>query len=168
MDREIIVSLTPKIIRKSFFYQFRGNLFIAGIILLFILSVIVHLKSIGSNINWGNYSILAVFSILICAVPYRVYRRFMNQIRKMNSPLVRYRITDDRFYVESDLASGQNSWAVFKDLQKYPKIWLLVTQGGSSFILPAELLDEELKQFLSDKVLSKSSRSKTAINKFHD
>jgi hypothetical protein len=160
MNRELNINLTPGLVRKSIFYQFR-NLLIALVFLIISISIsVVFQISHAKQIDWINLliPILPVFALLVI-LPIMAYQKTMNQIRKMNSSVVNYRITDDWLYVQSELASGQNSWEVFKKIRKYPKIWHLVLQSGGVLIFPVEQLDEELKRFLLEKLPSESAFS---------
>jgi hypothetical protein len=115
-----------------------------------------------SIISQGNYQTMDVLlnflpfllvPVFFGAIFYSAYSKNMAMIRKMKTPDVKYRITDDWLYIDSDLSSGKNSWAVYKGLRKNAKIWRAITQAGASQILPVEQLDEELKAFLSEKLL---------------
>jgi hypothetical protein len=80
----------------------------------------------------------------------------MAQLKRMKSPILKYRITDDGIYLRSELGSGKTPWSVFKGLRKNKKIWRVIAPSKSTISLPVELLDEELKAFLSSQLPSKT------------
>ena len=160
MDRQINVTLTPGLIRWTLYYQLQFLIILFGFGFLLVAYNLYHFISrggvVGTEMLLSFLPYLAVplfFGILL----YSAYSKNIALIKKMKTPVVKYRITDEWLHVESDLASGQNSWVVFRGLQKNAKLWRLITQSGAAFIFPVELLDEELKAFLSAKV-PKSSR----------
>jgi hypothetical protein len=109
---------------------------------------------VGVRWIWGAYATPGIFILFIGWIVYYSYRHSLAQVRKMKTPVIHYRVTDEFLYVQSDLASGQNSWAIFKGLQKHAKLWRIITQQGASMILPVENLDDALKSFLSAKLSS--------------
>lgn len=155
MDKEITVTLTPKLIRLTLFYQFRQNIIFIGFIILVLASTQFLAISHGSFQPMAvllNFLPFLFILFFLGVIFYSAYSKNIAMIRKMKSPDVKFRITDDWLYVDSDLTSGKNSWAVYKGLQKNKKIWRVITQTGASHVFPVEQMDEELKAFLSKKL----------------
>lgn len=161
MDREITVNLTPRLIRWTLFYQLRPLIAIFIIVTLglsFDSFTAFSQKGILSMDAWIHFLPVLLIPAFFVFAFYSAYSKNLAQVRKMKTPTVKYRITDESFYVESDLTQGKTAWVAYKELRKNAKLWQVVVQGGSAHILPVELLDEELKSFLSAK-LPKPSRT---------
>ncbi len=155
LDREITVTLTPKIIRLTIYYQFLKYIYFIGFAFLaltcaefFIVSQ-GHFQTMDVLLNFLPFLVVPVFFGFVF---YSAYSKNMAMIRKMKTPDIKFRITDDWLYIDSDLTSGKNSWAIYKGLQKNKKIWRVITQTGASHVFPVEQLDEEMKSFLSKKL----------------
>ncbi len=167
MDREITVSLTPRLLRWTLFYQFRQIIFIFGIIFFILIIYIFNFISRGGVLipeTCISYSPILIGPLLIGFLLFSSYSKNLAQIQKMKSPSIKYRMTDEWLYVQSELGSGQNAWAAYKEIRKNAKLWRVVAQSGVSYIIPVELLDEELKTFLSAK-LPKSPRDSNRLFK---
>lgn len=158
MGREFTVALTLSLIRLTIYYQLRKLLLLSGFILLIwpcvLYFVITHngINNLGFWTTYFSFFIPLFFPIFFGYVFYTTYSKSMSTIRKMKMPVMKFRFTDDWLYVESDLTSGQNAWALYKGIRKYKKLWLLITPSGASHAFPVELLDGELKAFLSSKL----------------
>ena len=154
MNREIKVAMTPRLILWAVFYQLRPLLVILTLVLMALSWESAFQIHKGAAWTWQLF-ITPVFLIFFFAwLAFLSYRNTMVQIRKLKTPVIQFRFTDDFLYVKTDLSSGENSWAVFKGLQKHAKVWRIVLQSGTALILPAEGLDDELKAFLSGKLPS--------------
>jgi len=154
MDREINVEMTPRVVRWALFYRLRIVFFIMAIMLLALAWSSIIQARYGISWEWDGYIVPILFILFFAWTIFSSYRNTMSQIRKMKTPVIHYRFTDEFLYVNSDLASGQNSWAVFKGLRRNAKIWKIVTMAGVALILPVEQLDDELKAFLTAKLPS--------------
>ena len=156
MDRSIDVEMTSRLVWRGLFYQLRAVIFVMTLMLLAtswrIIMFVQHGLPSDIHVSWETFLTPGLLLLFVGWAIFFSYRNTMSQIKKMKIPAIHYRFTDDYLYISSDLASGQNTWAVFKGLQKHSKIWRIVTQSGLSFILPVELLDEELKAFLTTKL----------------
>lgn len=152
MDREITVALTPRVVGKSAYYQCRNLFVLSGLLLLLNLYTAYLEYSHTGRIYWRSHWLLFVFVVYAIVLAVAIYLKTMGRIRETKTQIVRYRIKDDGFYIQTDIASGRNSWDSFKGGRKYRDIWHLVPQSGNVFILPVEQLDEELKTFILNKV----------------
>jgi hypothetical protein len=158
MDRELTVNLTPRIIRWTIFYQLRPLLLIFGIMGLVVIwnfyMVFSHGSPMASELLTQFLPYL-LFPVFFGVIIYSSYRKNLALIAKMKTANIKYRITDDWLYVESDLGTGQNSWLLYKGLWKNAKVWRVVLNSGGAHVFPVEQLDEELKIFLSAKLPNK-------------
>jgi hypothetical protein len=64
-----------------------------------------------------------------------------------------YKFDEVGIAAESELFSGSYTWKMVGELRQTPKAWLLFSGEQDYVALPAELLHEELKQFLTRKVI---------------
>jgi hypothetical protein len=161
MDREITVTLTPQLVRWTLIYQFQPLLFIFGFVFLALACNIYLFISRGGHLTpTTGFAYLASLFIplFLCRRLYSAYSKSMAQMNQMKSPIMQYRLTDEGLYLRSELGSGKTRWADFRGLRKNPKLWRVIAPSGATISLPVELLDEELKAFLSAKVPSKTKR----------
>ncbi len=155
MDRDINVTLTPRLIRWEVYYQLKPILLVWGVVLFLLgwngLSTLAHRShaDLPIYITLGPFLLFGVF---IGFIVVSAYQKNMAMIRKMKSPTVKYNLTDLWLYQESELSTGKTAWTAFKHLKKDGKIWRIVAQSGTSLVLPVEALDGELKEFLSSKL----------------
>jgi|GEM_PF-3556171 len=155
MDREISVNLTPLLVRWTIYYQLRPLfLFLSAMFLLIAWNIWMVLSHGGVWSTEAWLSILPYFLIpvFLTVLLYRGYTKNLALIRKMKTPVMKYRFTDEWLYVESDLTTGKNAWSLYRGLLKHKKIWRLLTHPGAAHVFPTELLDSELKAFLTSKV----------------
>jgi hypothetical protein len=156
MDREVTVNLTPQLLRLTIFYQARAILWFLLLAFLWVVANLGIFLSYGGVLTGAAYfSVLTVAIILafIALKFYGSYAKGLSQIQKMKNPEMKYRFTDDWLYVDSELGSSKNSWPTVKGLRKNPKLWRLISQSNTSFSIPVEQLDGELKAFLTAKFL---------------
>ena len=155
MDREITVTLSPRVLRWAVFYQLRSLIILFGSIALALIGAAAFMGQHEADPPNTVYVLPVFMLFFLLFVFYLTYSRSMAIVRKLGNPDRKYRITDEYLYVESDLSSGKSSWTIFKGLKKNAKLWRVVIPSGAVFVIPAECLDEELKAFLSAKLPSK-------------
>lgn len=165
MDRKIDVEMTSRLVAWTAFYQTRIFSFIPAIMIFALAWGIFMQARAGLSFQWNVLITPTIFIGFLIWVPVNSYRKSMARIKKMKTPFIHYHFTDENLNIDTDLSSGQNKWEIFKGLRKNKKVWRIVTQSGLSFVLPVEQLDEELKAFLSSKLidLSKANFKKYLI-----
>jgi hypothetical protein len=154
MDREITVAMTPQLLMLTIFYQSRVILLICAFSFFWVFINLGLFVAHGGVLTAAAFiSDLppAIIFLVVCFILYSSYSKSLAQIQKMKNPEIKYRFTDDSVYIESDLASAPHAWDAFKGLKKHPRLWRLITKANTSFALPVELLDRDLKTFLSSK-----------------
>jgi hypothetical protein len=162
MDREITVTLTPRLVRWTLIYQFQPLLLIFGFVFLALACNIYLFISRGGHLTPTTgvaYLASLCIPLFLCMRVYSAYSKSMAQMNKMKSPIMKYRFKDEGLYLQSEMGSGKTRWADFKGLRKNPKLWRVIAPNGTTISLPVEVLDEELKGFLSAKLPSKTKRS---------
>ena len=159
MDREVSVAVTPELVRKSIYRQFGKLFLITGFLALFSLFNDYIEFSHNGRINWGKHWLILFLVVYTLSFPLVIYKKTIGRMGKMNSPIAYYRIKDDGFYVQTEFVKGKNPWDSFKCIRQYRELWLLKPKSGSYFILPVEKLDEELKQFILNRVPSENEKS---------
>ena len=161
MDREISVTLTPKLVRWTLYYQFRPLIFIFIFVFLALISNVYIFISQGGVFTWKTclaYMPAIVIPLFLCSLLYSAYSKSLAQIKKLRSPVMKYRMTDDFMQVQSEVGSAKNPWSVFKGLRKNGKLWRVISPTGATISIPTDFLDEKAKDFLSSKLSSKTAR----------
>jgi hypothetical protein len=159
MDREITVTLTPRLVRWTLAYQFQPLFFIFGFVFLalaFNLYLFISRGGVFTLTTGPAYTTSIFIPLVFSARLYSAYSKSMDQVNKLKSPLMKYRFMEEGLYIRSELGSVKTSWAHFKGLRKNAKLWRVIAPTGSTISLPVELLDEELKIFLSAKLPSQT------------
>lgn len=154
MNREVKVAMTSRLVLWAVFYQLRPLLVILILVMLALSGESILQIERGAPLSWQFFITPAFLIFFFAWLIFLSYRNTMAQIRKLKTPVIQFRFTDEFLYVKTDLSSGENAWALFKGLQKHAKVWRIVLQSGTALILPAEGLDDELKAFLSGKLPS--------------
>ncbi len=157
MDREITVTLTPRLVKWTLYYQFRPLIFIVIFVFLALISNIYIFISRGGVPDWKTYlSYLPAVAIplFLCFLLYSAYSKSLTQIKKLKSPVMKYRMTDEGLVIQSELGSVKNPWAIFKGLRKNGKLWRIISPTGATISIPVDFLDEKAKAFLSSKLSS--------------
>lgn len=161
MDREITVTLTPKLMRWTLYYQFRPLILIIIFVFLALISNVYLFVSRGGLFTWKvwlAYMPAVIIPLFLCSLIYSAYSKSLAQIKKVKSPLMKYRMTDDFMQVQSELGSAKNPWEAFKGLRKNGKLWRVIAPTGATISIPVEFLDDKAKDFLSSKLSSKTVR----------
>jgi hypothetical protein len=164
MDREITVNLTPKLMRWTLYYQFRPLIFIIVFVFLALISNVYLFVSRGGVFTWKTclaYMPALFIFLFICSLLYSAYSKSLAQIKKLKSPVMKYRMMDDGLVVQSELGSGKNLWAAFKGLRKNGKLWRVIAPTGATISIPVEYLDDKAKDFLSSKLSSTTARPRS-------
>jgi hypothetical protein len=160
MDREITVTLTPRLVRWTLYYQFRPLIFIFIFIFLALISNVYIFISRGGLFTWKTclaYMPAVLIPLFLCTLLYSAYSKSLAQIKKLKSPVMKYRITDDFMQVQSELGSVKNPWSVYKGLRKNEKLWRVISPTGATISLPADILDDKMNALLSTKLSSKAA-----------
>ncbi len=159
MDREISVHLNAGLFRLAFLYRIKSIIIGFAFPILGAAAILLHLITSGPLIPRDYFGkIMPIVLILLWCwfIFYNLYHKNMVMIQKMKEPLIKYRFTDEWFYVNSELGSEQNPWNVIKRIQKDTKLWRLIYGSEKAYVIPTELLDDELKYFLTEKVLKEN------------
>jgi hypothetical protein len=124
MNREITVTLTPELIKWSFRLRLRSS-----------------------------FNHVFIQNALIDSVsPLLVYKKNLKRFREIKNPILKYQITDEGINLESEWENNRYSWSVLKKFRKNEKVWGIITPSSLNIILSVELLDDEIKNFLSEKL----------------
>lgn len=155
MSREIIFTYTPTLLRRaawnfSLRYFGWGGLIAEAVAL--ILFTYFYSTDSGSSFT-VMFGFLFFFGLATFVFGYlAIVRRSMEQYRKMRSPQVTFRFSDETIYTKSDLGVSEMPWGTIDKLWKSSHVWLLMVTKVNYITLPADALDEELKQLISTKL----------------
>lgn len=161
MPYEVMVTFTEDHIRtatRRFFLKTLGwDYFVAWVLLL---AVFVILIAEGDR-SWfvGVLGAMLVGSALVAVAFWLVYRRRgMAILRRMKNPTVHYVFDEDGVLVRSDLSEGRTKWSAFRELWRFPEVWLLFLVRGVYATLPTEALSDEIGRMIVEKMNAQGSR----------
>ena len=155
MDREITFTYTPALLRRaawSFWLRYVGW---GGLIAEAIALVLFAYFYSTDRGSWFTvmFGFLFLFGLAAFVFGYlAIVRRSMDQYRKMRSPRVTFQFSDETIHTKSDLGAAEMPWGTIDKLWKSSHVWLLMVTKVNYVTLPADALDDELKQLISSKL----------------
>ena len=94
-----------------------------------------------------------VSTTLIGLSSFLIYRtRMLTTFRQLDSPTILITLTDSGLTTRSELDGSDVSWRRVNKVSMFPEMWLLFISGATYYAIPTELLTEETRQFIRDKV----------------
>jgi YcxB-like protein len=78
----------------------------------------------------------------------------LSGFKKMEGKVINYEFSDELFKAKSELGAVELKWEKFKALWIFPEVWLLLLRRGSYLPLPANQIDNDVKEFLKRKIVS--------------
>jgi hypothetical protein len=155
MEREVTVKYSPELIKFAV-WQFwvrsigpRGFISFVVVLLAFVYFLIAGDRSWILGFLGSVVGLCIVFGVL----SYNIYlRRSMEKFKRMDTPTAKFRFTDDRIGIESDIGWTELSWKMIEKVWKYPKVWLVFIAKQGYVTLPTADIDDELQQFITRKV----------------
>jgi hypothetical protein len=155
MDREITVSYSDDILRFTVWKFWIRSIGVGGFIGFAVICVAFLYLFLSGNRSWfvGFLGAMVCVSFGIGVVSYFIYlNRSLEKFRRMDTPSAKFRFSDDRIGIESDIGWTELSWKMIEKIWKYPSVWLVFIVKQGYFTLPTAEIDDELKEFISQKV----------------
>ncbi len=161
MNREILVSISSKLIQKTTFHHLKVD-----VIFICLISIIEGLSAYLCFLThnnagyrcWFYGAFTLILPLAFVFQYYSIYIKRMNEIHKMKTPVFKYRLMDEELDIEKDLSREHYSWKMFNGIRKYKEYWRIVYTPDSFFVFPVEFLDEETKSFLLSKLSAPSPK----------
>jgi hypothetical protein len=72
---------------------------------------------------------------------------------------ITYQFNEDGIVAESEPGSGRYTWKMVSKLRQYPNVWMIIFDEYDYLALPTELLNQDLQQFIQDKVTEIEGKS---------
>src|SRR2546422_356710 len=156
MNREIIVEYDPELIKFAVWKFWTRSIGLSGFVAFgFVLLFFLYLLIIRDR-SWllGVLGATVGFALGIGIFSYRIYlNRSLAKFDAMQSPTAKCHLTDDLFCMESDIGRSELSWKMIEKVWMYPSVWLVfIKKQGYVTLLPTSNIDEEVKQFILNKV----------------
>ena len=154
MNREITVTYSRDLIKLAIWKFWTRSIGVTGFVGFVIICFAFFYFLISGDRSWllGFLGAVAGISFALGAVSYIVYsNRSMEKFRQMGQPTAKFRFTDDRIGIESDIGWTELSWKMIENIWKYPSVWLVFIAKQGYITLPTADLDEELRKFIEVK-----------------
>ena len=155
MNCEVSVRYTPEIIRRAAREYWTRQFKLRDLIVLGSLIVAsIYLWARGDR-SWLLGFLVAcafLFSGVAIASYFIYLRRSMEKFKRMAEPVGKFRFTEERIGIESDIGFTELSWKMIDQLWTSPEVWLILIAKQGYVTLPIEDLDEDLKRFMVRKV----------------
>ena len=155
MNREITVRYTPEIIKFAVRQFWRRSIDAGGFAAFILMTALaIYLFVIGDR-SWllGVVGTAVLFCFVIGAASYRIYlSRSMEKFKRMNDGIAKFQFSDNGIWVESDIGASEVAWAFIEKIWVFPKVWLLFYPKQGYSTLPVADIDDELRQFIIEKV----------------
>jgi len=161
MDREVVVKYTPEIIRfaaRQFWWRSFGR---RGLVIFALLLALAVYFFVTGDRSWliGFLGAAVLVCLFIGIFSYRSsLSRPMEKFKAMKSATARFRFTGRGIWAESDVGSAEISWAFIEKIWAFPNVWLLFYPKQGYSTLPVTEIDEELRQFIINKVTENSGK----------
>ena len=155
MDREIIVSYSRDLINFAVWKFWTRNIGLSNFIIFALVCVAFIGVFLSGDRSWflGFLGAAIAFCLGIGCVSYFIYlSRSTEKFNRMETPTAKFRFTDERIGIESDIGWTELSWKMIEKIWKYPSVWLVFIAKQGYITLPTVNLDDELKQFIILKV----------------
>jgi len=155
MEREITVRYSPELIKFAVRQFWVRSVGLGGFIAFAIASLAFVYFLITGDRSWilGLLGSIVGLCLVFGVLSYKIYlRRSMEKFKRMETPQAKFRFTDDRIGIESDIGWAELSWKMIEKVWKYPKVWLVFIVKQGYVTLPTAEIDEELRQFITRKI----------------
>jgi hypothetical protein len=155
VNREVVVEYNPELIRFAVWKFWTRSIGLSGFIAFgSVPGFFSYLLAIGDR-SWllGFVGAVACVALGIGILSYRIYlNRSMSKFDNMQSPTAKLQFTDDLFCIESDIGRSELSWRMIERVWSYPSVWLVFIKKQGYVTLPVRDIDEEIRQFIIDKI----------------
>ena len=152
MDREVIVSYSPELIKLAVWKFWTRSIGLRGF-MAFAVTCLAFLYFLATgDRSWllGFFGACAGVAFGLGIVSYFIYlNRSMEKFKRMEAPTAKFRFTDERMGIESSIGWTELSWKMIEGIWKYPSVWLVFIARQGYVTLPTADLDEELKAFIT-------------------
>ncbi len=155
MDREITVRYSPELIKFAVWQFWVRSVGLGGFVSFAVALLAFVYFLIAGDRSWllGFLGALVGLCLILGVLSYNIYlSRSMEKFKRMDTPKAKFRFTDDRIGIESDIGWTELSWKMIEKVWKYPEVWLVFIARQGYITLPTAELDEELQQFITRKV----------------
>jgi hypothetical protein len=120
-----------------------------------LLAVVLAQPIFTGQTDWlfGSLLVVLVMGVGIFVAAY--FQRLSHaiaQLKMMGDGMVHYEITNDRIKASSALGSTEVKWETFKALWIFPRVWLLMFDKAGYLTLPADQMNEDVKDFLKTRI----------------
>lgn len=102
---------------------------------------------------------ILVFAFAVGTAGYFIYKsRALSVFAQMREPKATMRFDDEGISVKSDLGSSQFRWVMIRKIWRFPDAWLLFYSNQSYSTLPINVVSDDLRRFIIDKVTSNGGK----------
>jgi hypothetical protein len=152
-------ALTKKV-AKRVWLQYQGRAYIFWIMPIFIASVMYLISSRTEQLShsevFGFGVLIGALSILVFQFGY-IYSRSIERSaltisKKLNGTELLFNFDEQGVYMECAEGSTNFFWRAFNRLWMMSDVWLLCSSDQDYLLLPAQLLDADLREFIIQKV----------------
>jgi hypothetical protein len=157
MNREITVSYSRELIKFAVWKFWTRNIGLRNFVIFALVCVAFILVFLSGDCSWflGFLGAAIVFSFGLGCVSYFIsLRSSMKKFNRMETPTAKFRFTDERIGIESNIGWTELSWKMIEKIWEYPSVWLIFIAKQGYVTLPTANHDDELKQFIVRKVRS--------------
>jgi hypothetical protein len=155
MDREITVRYSPELIKFAVRKFWTRSIGAGGFITFAVVGIAFIYFLVSGDRSWwlGFLGAVVGLCLIIGVSSYFIYlNRSMEKFKRMEEPTAKFRFTDERIGIESNIGWTELSWKMIEKIWKYPSVWLVFIAKQGYVTLPTADIDEELKQFITFKV----------------
>ncbi|HEV2882335.1 MAG TPA: YcxB family protein [Pyrinomonadaceae bacterium] len=155
MDRKITVRYSPDLIKFAVWQFWIRSIGRGGFISFALVSLAFIYFLLSGDRSWllGFLGSVAGLCLVFGVLSYTIYlNRSMEKFKRMETPEAKFRFTDDRIGIESDIGWAELSWKMIEKVWKFPKVWLVFIAKQGYITLPTADIDEELQQFITRKI----------------
>ena len=153
MNREVTVRYSPELIKFAVWKFWIRTIGIAGFVGFAVVCIAFIYVLLSGDRSWrfGFLAAVAGISFGIGIVSYFIFlKQIMAKFERTNSAKIRF--TDDRIGFESNMGVSELPWNMIDKIWKYPSVWLVFIAKQGYVTLPTADLDEEIKEFVLQKV----------------
>ncbi|MGA2029085.1 MAG: YcxB family protein [Verrucomicrobiota bacterium] len=110
--------------------------------------------------DWFSGSILGIVIVYGGRFVSDCIRRREAALKNMKDKVINYELSDELFKAKSELGSAELKWEKFKALWIFPEVWLLLLRRDIYVFLPVTQIDNDVKEFLKQKIVSVGGKIK--------
>lgn len=155
MNREITASYSRELVKFVVWKFWTRSIGLSGFAAFAALCIAFIFVFIIGDRSWllGFLGAAVVFTLGIGGASYFIYlNRSMEKFNRMETPTAKFHFTDEGIGIESDIGKNQLSWKMIEKIWEYPAVWLVFIAKQGYITLPTANLDDELQQFIVEKV----------------